>query len=105
MDELLNAKYQQFREFFCAYHLDAVDVLEKNPKLAAKTVSKIIDKLFLSRNSRQTRSIVLKVFFDAKYREIISILKNTSDKESFEKLKILDPAHISKYNEILDNMN
>lgn len=105
IEEILNAQYQQFREDFCDYHLDGVDLLTKSKEVAQKNVAKLVYNLYNSKDKRDARSIIMKVFFDAKHKEIIEMLKDhPSNVDLFNKLKQIDPAHIAKYNEVLDNL-
>lgn len=103
VDNLLNAKYQQFRQDYFDYHYNGVDLF-RDPKtrdLAVKNIVKLITDLYNIKDQIDTRSVLLKVFFDAKAKEIVDYLKNYSDKSIFETLKKINPPHISTYDEAL----
>lgn len=105
IEEILNAQFQQFREDYCNYHLDGIDIFGKSKEVAQENVAKLVENLYKTKDKRDARSVVMKVFFDAKHKEIIEILKDHKSNEAFfTKLKQLDPAHIAKYNEVLDNL-
>lgn len=105
IEEMLNAQFQQFREDYCVYHLDGIDTFSQSKEVAQKNIAKLIENLYNSKDKRDVRSIVMKIFFDAKHKEICEILKDYKyNQDIFNKLKQLDPGHIAKYNEILDNL-
>jgi len=105
IEEILNTQYQQFREDFCSYHLDGVDILGRSKEVGQKNVAKLVTNLYNSKDKRDARSIIMKVFFDAKHKEICEVLKDhPQNTDLFYKLKQIDPAHTAKYNEILDNL-
>ncbi len=103
VDNLLNAKYQQFRQDYFDYHYNGIDLFN-NPntrKQATANIVKLITNLANVRNKIEARSVLLKVFFDAKSGEITEYLKNYSDKSIFETLRKIDPPHTAKYDEAL----
>lgn len=103
VDNLLNAKYQQFRQDYYDYHYNGID-LYRDPKtheLAVKNIVKLITDLYSIKDQIDTRSVLMKVFFDAKAGEIVEYLKNYPDKSIFETLKKLDAPHTSKYDDAL----
>lgn len=100
IEEILNAKYQKFREDFYKYHMEGIELLKENRKVAQKNIVYLIENLYSNREKIDNKSVFIKVFFDSKYKEIIENLSDYDDKSIFDKLKILDPGHISKYLEI-----
>lgn len=103
VDNLLNAKYQQFRQDYFDYHYNGIDLF-RDPKThdqALKNIVKLITDLYSAKDQIDTRNVLMKVFFDAKAGEIVEYLKNYPDKSIFETLKKLDPPHTSKYDEAL----
>jgi len=100
-ENLVNAKYQQFRMDYFDYHYNGLDLLESEPETAMKNIVKLIKNLEKVRDQIDTRSVLLKVFFDAKAGEIVEVLKNYPDKSIFETLKKIDAPHIAKYEEAL----
>lgn len=99
VSEYLNEKYQNFRKAFFDYHYNGLDLATEDPSLPIKKLISFIKTLEDLRNKVFSRSILLKVFFDTKYLEFCEILRNHSDKSVFDRLKKIDPAHISTYDE------
>lgn len=99
VSEYLNEKYQNFRKVFFDYHYNGLDLATEDPSLPVKKLLNFIKTLEDLRNKVFSRSILLKVFFDTKYLEFCEILRNYPDKSIFERLKKIDPAHISTYDE------
>ena len=105
VDNLLNAKYQQFRQDYYDYHYNGIDLF-RDPKThdqAMKNMVKLIIDLDKIKDQIDTRSVLMKVFFDAKAGEIVDYLKNYPDKSIFQILKKIDPPHTSKYDEAMKN--
>lgn len=99
VSEYLNEKYQNFRKVFFDYHYNGLDLATEDPSLPVKKLLNFIKTLEDLRNKVFSRSILLKVFFDTKYLEFCEILRNYPDKSIFDRLKKIDPAHISTYDE------
>ncbi|MGK9367717.1 DUF4835 family protein [Melioribacter sp. Ez-97] len=102
VENLMNAKYQQFRMDYYDYHYNGLDLLNSEPETAYKNIVKLIKNLDRVKDQLDPRSPLLKVFFDAKAGEIAELLKNYPDNTPlFEALKKIDPPHISKYDEAM----
>ncbi|MBL1214176.1 MAG: DUF4835 family protein [Ignavibacteriae bacterium] len=101
IEDVMDGKYSKFREDYMDYHYNGIDVIDnpKYKKLAQDNIAKLIRNLFEMRDQIDPRSVLMKVFFDAKAGEIIRCLKDYSDKSIFTKLKKLNPSNISKYEE------
>ena len=104
VDDLVNAKFEKFRDDIYDYHYNGLDNYSRDPAVAHKMIVKLVDDLAKERDNINARSVFLKVFFDAKSGEIVDFLQGYENKEVFEKLKLIDIPHISKYNEMLDKM-
>ncbi|MCX6170735.1 MAG: DUF4835 family protein [Ignavibacteriales bacterium] len=103
IDNLLNTKYQLFRQDYFNYHYNGLDLLldKDQRQLAYNNILKLIYDLEKMKDQIDTRSVLMKVFFDAKAGEFVEILKGYPDKSVFSILKKVDPSHISKYDEAL----
>lgn len=99
VDNLLNAKYQQFRMDLFDYHYNGLDLFytEDNKQLALNNIAKLVKNLAKIKDQIDTRSVLMKVFFDAKAEEFVEYLKNYPDKSIFEMLKKINPPHSAKY--------
>ncbi|MCF8432460.1 MAG: DUF4835 family protein, partial [Melioribacteraceae bacterium] len=100
VENLMNANFEQFRRDVFNYHYNGLDYFFKYPKQTHKMIVKLVDNLYESIDSIDPRNVLLNVFFDSKSGEIIRYLKGYNDPLVFEKLKIIDPPHTSKYNEV-----
>lgn len=102
VDDLVNAKFQQLRSDIFDYHYNGIDIYNTEEKQTAiKNISKLVLNLYKIKDQISSRSVFMKVFFDAKAGEIAQYLKDYPDKEIYNYLKKLDPPHISKYDEAL----
>ena len=100
---LTNASYQKFREDFFNYHYNGIDIYSENKKLAQQNIVKLITDLAQVRDKLDARSVLLKVFFDAKNREIVDYLSDYPDRgKVFEILKKIDPSHLSAYEKLIN---
>jgi len=102
VDDLLNAKFQQFRQDYFDYHYNGLDLLSENKSFTQNAMVKLIKNLENIKDKIDARSVLMKLFFEAKYGEICDILKDYKDLNIFQSLKKIDPQHIAKYNEVLD---
>lgn len=102
VDDLLNAKYQQFRQDYFDYHYNGLDLQTEGRHLTQEAIVSLIKDLEKIRAKIDSRSVLMKVFFEAKSGEICDYLKDYPDESIFESLKRIDPQHITKYNEVLD---
>jgi hypothetical protein len=100
-DDLLNEKFRAFREAFYEYHY-GVDYFQVDKKQAQNHIVNLINVLFDMRSKMDINSVLIRTFFDAKNGEIVDLLRDYPDNKTIvEKLRRVDPAHLSKYNELL----
>ena len=100
VEDLLNEKYRPFREALYDYYY-GLDYYEKDKTTGQKYMAKLVDVLANLKKKMDLNGVFVKVFFDAKYGELIDRLRTYPDKTVFEKLKKIDPAHLAKYDEAL----
>ncbi|PKL83780.1 MAG: hypothetical protein CVV24_03435 [Ignavibacteriae bacterium HGW-Ignavibacteriae-3] len=105
IDNLLNAKYQVFRQDYFEYHYNGLDLFyaKGQRQTALNNMVKLIRNLEKNKDQFDSRSVLLKVFFDAKAGEFSEYLKTYPDKSIFTSLKRIDPSHTSKYDEAMKN--
>ncbi len=99
VSEILNEKFQDFRKSYFEYHYNGLDMQSEEPKAPAAQLVNFIKTIEDLRAKVFSRSTLLRVFFDTKYLEFCEVLTNHRDKNIFESLKKIDPAHISAYDE------
>jgi hypothetical protein len=102
IDNLTNDRYLPVRKSLYTYHLNGLDVMHKD-------VTKGRDEIYKSLEGFQelTRvfpnSMLLKVFFNAKYKELIEIFKGAPAAEQTKAIELLskmDPANKAFYDTI-----
>ena len=71
-DALLSNVYREFHEAMYIYHVEGLDVMVNDQKLAKVKITNAIEKL-KSINDRRPNSYILRTFFDAKSDEIAAV--------------------------------
>ncbi|MEX2088203.1 MAG: DUF4835 family protein, partial [Bacteroidota bacterium] len=69
-DELMNLRYQPFRLAFHRYHFDGIDLLTTETQKGLENILQTVETIADLRKNQDPRSILVKVFFDAKSLEI-----------------------------------
>lgn len=72
IDDLLSGTFDNFRMALYEYHRNGLDILTDNPRKAKENISKSLI-LLEEMNSRRPNSLLLRMFFDAKSDELVSI--------------------------------
>ncbi len=101
VEDLRDSDLQKFREDFFDYHYNGLDEYFTNKDKAQKNMVKLILDLNKDLDKINRRSVLLRVFFNAKHAEIYQYLKDYPDKSIFKILKKIDPPHISTYDKAL----
>ncbi len=101
VQDLADEKFQGFRQDITDYYFNGIDLLKTDKEFAQENMAKLINNLFDKIKQINRRSVLLRTFFEAKAREIADYLADYKDPKIFEKLKAIDPAHISVYDEVL----
>lgn len=99
-EDLLNDKFRPFREAFYEYHY-GVDLYQVNKEEAQEHIANLVNVLNDMKNKTDINSVLIRTFFDAKNGEITDLLRDYKDINIFNRLKRIDPSHISKYNEVM----
>ncbi len=100
-----NARTEGFRNCLYEYHRLGLDKMESSPDEARKAILSALEQLRPVFQNRPN-SINLRIFFNAKYTEIVKIFEKSDEAEkrkAVDLLTSLDPANATKYNEILKN--
>ncbi|MDI1234994.1 MAG: DUF4835 family protein [bacterium] len=102
IDNLMSERYKPLRKAFFDYHLNGLDLMHKD-------VTKGRDAIFKSLEDFQElarifpNSMLVKVFFNAKYKELIEIFKEAPTAEQNKAVDLLsrmDPANKLFYDKI-----
>ena len=97
VDELLNPKFQDFREAVFRYHYRGLDERHKDTTRARKNILGALERIAKVRDKINTPSLVIRTFFDTKYQEIAEVFEGDPDATVFEKLIKIDPSHEQAY--------
>jgi hypothetical protein len=92
-------KYNEFRSAFNNYYFDGVDLLTTEPQNALNAMLKSIETINEVRRRQNPTSVIVKQFFDAKYREIAESFLMYPDREVFETISNYDQEHRTTYQE------
>jgi hypothetical protein len=96
-DELSSVKYNAFRTAFNNYHFDGIDLLTTEKQKALGNMLTAIASINDIRTRQNSSSVVVKQFFDAKYREIAEAFQAYPDRSVYETLSNYDQEHRSTY--------
>lgn len=99
-EDLLSDRFRPFRDAFFVYHY-GIDEMQINREAAQLKIVELINTLDDMRRRMDINSVLTRTFFDAKYGEIMDIIKSNPDPEIIAKLKRIDPAHSARYDELL----
>ena len=100
---LLDGSFEQFRVDYFNYHWNGLDLYKSDRQRSIGTMAQLIKNLAKVKDKLDPRNIILRVFFDAKNRELAKYMKEYPDKnEIYQMLIKVDPGHITKYDEILE---
>jgi hypothetical protein len=98
-DELSNVKYNAFRTALNNYHFDGIDLLATEKQKGLENMLAAIASINDIRLRQNSASVVVKQFFDAKYREIAEAFQSYPDRSVYETLSTYDQEHRSTYQE------
>ncbi len=96
--ELLNSKYDSYRQGVWMYHFAGMDSLQYNKRQALERMAQAIELIGKTRKT-EIRSFTIKAFFDAKYLEIAQAMTDYYDKTVYRRLSEVDPDHTTTYEE------
>jgi hypothetical protein len=96
-DELTSIKYNAFRAAFNNYHFDGIDLLSTEPQKGLDNMLIAIEAINDVRLRQNASSVVVKQFFDAKYKEIAEAFLTYPDRSVYDKLSTYDQEHRSEY--------
>lgn len=97
VQELLDVRMDALRRIMAAYYLNGMDYLGDKPDDAKASIDALLVKIADFKDRLTSRSILLQVLFDAKYRELTDLFKDTKLPKVWDKLKYIDPSHTIQY--------
>jgi hypothetical protein len=98
-DELSSIKYNPYRTAFNNYYFDGIDLLSTQRQKALENMLKAIESINDIRRRQNATSVVIKQFFDAKFREIAEAFQSYPDRQVYETLSTYDQEHRNTYQE------
>jgi hypothetical protein len=98
-EELSGMKYSSFRTAFNNYYFDGLDLLATEKQKALENILKAIETVNDVRRRQNPTSVIVKQFFDAKFREIAEIFQSYPDRQVYETLSTYDQEHRTTYQE------
>ncbi len=102
IENLLNSSYKGLRQFLYLYHLKGLDSMAENISMGTTFVTQAMEQLRAANRQKPSLYMVV-LFLDAKRDELINIYSNANEVEKNKFLNVvteIDPANISKYNQI-----
>jgi len=100
-----NPVYRPVRDLYYDYHRKGLDRMTEKKEDAINTIVESIDNLKKLHNEKPT-SFLMQTLFDAKADEVVNILSAAFPEQKQRMVKTLgdiNPANLSKYQEILKN--
>jgi len=95
-EELNNPRYQPVRQAYTTYHFDGIDLLATENRKALENILGAIESISKVRN-QYPMSLLTKMIFGAKYKEIADVFSNYGDGSVYDKLASYDPEHRAEY--------
>ncbi len=102
INDLLSNTFVAFRETMYDYNLNGIDIMEKAPRIAKEKIIEALGGL-KKINSTRPNSFLMRVFFDIKGDEIVSIFSggpNIAITDLIETLNRVSPLYSEKWNSI-----
>lgn len=97
IDELLDPNLYDLRVGLYKYHYKGLDLIAKDEPRARKNMLASLEKIGTLMDKVNGRSLIIKIFFEAKYLEIAQTFTKEPDQTVWNKLEKIDPAHVSDY--------
>ncbi len=99
IDELMNAKFKDFRGAMYTYHSEGLDYMTKDSSAALAKILAAVDMVGKVKEKINQPSVAIKTFFDSKYLELCELFINYPDESVYRKFGLIDPAHQKSYEE------
>lgn len=100
--DLISPRYKPMREALYKYHRQGMDIMTDDITGGRKKVSEAI-QLLMKVHKKKADSFLMRVFMDAKRKEIINIYSEspaTEVKPVAQTLKTIDAGHVDKYDKM-----
>ena len=99
-DELNSPTYDSFHTALNSYYFDGIDALAIKPQAAFNALLESLET-FSSLRRQNPMSVLLRQFFDAKYKEIAEVFFSFPNRKVYDQISLFDPEHRATYQEWL----
>lgn len=102
ISNLLDTSYGPFREAVYQYHREGLDRFIENPEQARQAVLQSFQKIQEAQRTT-SGSLIFDTFFNAKYREIVSLFEDADPQvrlEAYNLLSEIDQGHLGEYQKL-----
>ncbi len=99
IDELMNARFDDFRAAMYVYHGEGLDYMTKDSSAAVAKILRAVDMIGNVKEKINRQSVAIKTFFDSKYLELCQLFLNYPDENVYRKFSLIDPTHQKYYEE------
>ncbi len=106
-ENLYSQQMIPFREAIYEYHRLGLDTFLADPAKSREVTLNVL-KTILEVNRLKPSAVLINIFFDAKFSELINIFREAPQEmrqEAHSMLIQLDPNHTEKYDELIQNNN
>jgi hypothetical protein len=106
---MLDSKYEPFREFLYRYHIKGLDLMDQKTSDARAEIADdlvLLQKIY--RDKPDPYLNPLQIIFDAKADEFVNIFSESFSEEKnrvYTILKEIDPSNVSKYEKLIKQSN
>lgn len=105
VDNILHTTFKPFRQCLYSYHREGLDIMYEKLEEGRTTIFQSLEKL-KSVHQMKPASYNVQLFFNAKSDEVVSLFSKAPQQQKtklFNTLQIIDPGHISKYQNMVRN--
>lgn len=102
VSNLLDTNYETFRRAVYQYHRQGLDTFVDDPQESRQQVIQALQKIQEAQRNT-SNSLLFDTFFNAKYREIVSIFEDADPQtrlDAFNLLSDIDQSHLSEYRKL-----
>lgn len=98
VSEILDPRYQEWRDLVASYYLDGIDYLIDDPETAKNNLRIIIGKMAIFKEKKLSGpSVVLQAFFESNFQQLANLFKGYDNDQLFKDLMYLDPSNSAVY--------
>ncbi len=102
--ELTNPRNQPLLQAYFTYHFNGIDILATEQRKALDNMLEAISEVYKIRQ-QNPMSLLVKMFFDAKAKEIAKDFQSYPDVSVYDKLATYDPEHREDYMDAKSKLN